>query len=213
MKEVLSSRFFKWSDRQAIKVIFEIPSYWWSRPFEYAWAIGFAGMHVVALDAACGIHHPFKFALFDICKKVCAVDIDPRINDEKAITEDIYNTFGPASVKLFNEKYRQMEMGMADIRSLPYKWSVFDRVFCISTLEHMDRDGRIMALREFKRVLKPDGLLLITADYPTLDPAIMAEEALNQGFAFAGDYDLKVPSNAISVGGELHCYRMALKIK
>jgi len=50
----------------------------------------------------------------------------------------------------------------ADIRRLPFGTSTFDIVYCISVLEHTD-DYDII-IQEFKRMLKPNGLFIVTFD-------------------------------------------------
>src|SRR5207237_2984057 len=40
----------------------------------------------------------------------------------------------------------------------------FDRIYCISTLEHLGKDEVTETLDEIRRVLKPDGLLILTVD-------------------------------------------------
>ena len=63
----------------------------------------------------------------------------------------------------------------ADVRELPFEDRAFDLVLCVSTLEHVGADNtaygldaeadgssRLTALRELRRVLAPDGRMLIT---------------------------------------------------
>ena len=63
----------------------------------------------------------------------------------------------------------------ADVRELPFDRGVFDLVLCVSTLEHVGADNtgyglaaetdggsRLGALRELRRVLSPQGRLLVT---------------------------------------------------
>lgn len=58
----------------------------------------------------------------------------------------------------------------ADIRKLPFPENFFDRVFCISVLEHIWKvpgrvaDNPMTAINELIRVLKPGGLLSVTTD-------------------------------------------------
>lgn len=73
------SRFFLKSDDFTEKFVFKLPKWWPSRPYEYSWAIKFADKNDVVLDAACGVNHPFKFKLIEICAEVHACDIDQRI--------------------------------------------------------------------------------------------------------------------------------------
>ena len=51
----------------------------------------------------------------------------------------------------------------ADIQKLHYGDSTFDKVVCISTLEHVIDDKA--GMKEMVRVLKPGGLLLLTTEY------------------------------------------------
>jgi SAM-dependent methyltransferase len=68
-----------------------------------------------------------------------------------------------------------METVTADVRELPFPDESFDQVLLLSTLEHVgadirlygldtetDAEGRYEALRELRRVLRPDGSLLVT---------------------------------------------------
>jgi SAM-dependent methyltransferase len=63
----------------------------------------------------------------------------------------------------------------ADVRSLPFEDHSFGQVLLVSTLEHIgadntvygigaehDENGRLQALRELRRVLRPGGSLLVT---------------------------------------------------
>jgi SAM-dependent methyltransferase len=68
-----------------------------------------------------------------------------------------------------------METIQADVRSLPFEDHSFAQVLLVSTLEHIgadntvygldaeeDDEGRVQALRELRRVLRPGGSLLVT---------------------------------------------------
>ena len=67
-----------------------------------------------------------------------AIDIAPM--------DPVFNTLGSAT--------------QADAARLPFSDSSFDAVFLFDVLEHIEDDGR--ALTEFRRVLKPDGGILLT---------------------------------------------------
>jgi SAM-dependent methyltransferase len=69
-------------------------------------------------------------------------------------------------------------MTRADVRHLPYADGTFDLIICISTLEHIgldntgygtagrqEEEGDVFTLREFSRVLAPDGRVLITVPF------------------------------------------------
>jgi SAM-dependent methyltransferase len=67
------------------------------------------------------------------------------------------------------------ETAVADARDLPFSDASFDQILLVSTLEHIgadnelygsqgarDETGRAEALRELRRILRPDGRLLVT---------------------------------------------------
>lgn len=55
----------------------------------------------------------------------------------------------------------------ADIMELPFEDNTFDKITCVSVIEHVQDDRK--ALKELIRVLKPGGRLIITTDYhPTI---------------------------------------------
>lgn len=57
-------------------------------------------------------------------------------------------------------------VGHLDARDLPYEDESFDRVVCVSTLEHVrpPEDGDIHVAREIGRVLRPGGRAVITLE-------------------------------------------------
>lgn len=78
-------------------------------------------------------------------------------------------------VDLASAEVPGLETVRADVRELPFEAASFDQVLLVSTLEHVgadttvygleaepDADGRLRALRELRRVLRPDGSLLVT---------------------------------------------------
>lgn len=48
---------------------------------------------------------------------------------------------------------------LMDVRNLAYTNNVFDGIWCSAVLLHLDRNDLITALKEFHRVLKPNGIL------------------------------------------------------
>ena len=66
-----------------------------------------------------------------------------------------------------------------DIRGTDFKANLFDRITCISTLEHIGVEGRykvkkdefgdIKAMKEMLRILKPGGRLVLTVPYGAKD--------------------------------------------
>ncbi len=143
--------FFKITDPSSSKVGgYCLPEKWWSRKYEYPWACQqiVAGERVV--DAGCGDIHPLKYILADAAKEAYAIDSDPA-----AIGEARKYAHKPA-----------LNYIVGDLRRMALKDESIDTLFCISTVEHLDRKAFAGSLREFLRVLRPGGRLVLTADLP-----------------------------------------------
>jgi len=145
-----------------------LPATWWSRPYEYAWAMSFCDPDAVALDAGCGVPHPFKVHLASACREAHACDTDPDAALVAALIPSLRFT-------------------LASVVDLPYRDGMFDRVFCVSTLEHLGPDGQAAAMREFARVLRPGGFVVLTVDAPTVAPGALLDLAVEAGLRPAGD--------------------------
>ncbi len=229
-----TSRFFNTDDHRIDKLIFDLPVTWWSRPYEYAWASEFAEAHDIALDAASGICHPFKFYLSDHCQEVYACDIDDRITSPLKILEEVTDIFGQEAANTLPERYlKQICYSKASLVNLPYKNNTFNKIYCISVIEHLDdclnkypilnklglanklcKRDIYYVLREFKRVLSDDGLVILTMDYPTININYLCKILEEVGLEFLMGADLDIPKNAIySVENNLYCFRAVLKKK
>ncbi|MFN7589750.1 MAG: methyltransferase domain-containing protein [Planctomycetota bacterium] len=207
------SRFVREGDACTSQFFFELPAVWWSRGHEYAWAQQFAGPEHVVLDAACGISHPLKFALAQHCRAAFACDLDARIVDPEAIVADIAADFGDAAARTFpREVMQRLERACCSITATPYAAGMFDRVFCISVLEHMPPADRAAALREFARIVRPDGLVVLTMDHPLVDLGEFVRLVAAAGLRFVGDVRLHVPPDALaSPDRRLRCFRALLQ--
>ena len=148
----MNNGFFKQSDPHIKELAgYQLPSDWWSRPWEYAWAMNYAEAGLVVADMGCGwMYRPFKDALAQVCKFVYAVDADKRLHQQ--------------------EQADNMSFVIGDItKNIPAIPSgQLDRVFCISVLEDLG-DMAAPALREFARCIKPDGKIILTFDEPYLE--------------------------------------------
>lgn len=118
---------------------------WW----EYA-----KGMHLtpgakIVLDAGSGFSL-FPLALAKTGKEVHSIDLgflDTRIWQAAKLGLPVYNY-------------------VATFQAPPFPDDYFDAVYCVSCLEHQKSLDEVhKALSEFKRVLRPGGLLYITIDY------------------------------------------------
>ena len=82
------------------------------------------------------------------------------------------------SITHARERYGQM-FEAADIASLPFDNASFDLVVCFETIEHLDDD--VGALRELRRVLADDGLLIIST--PNRDEYLVENEFHKREYA------------------------------
>lgn len=115
---------------------------WYEHFHRYTMALGFAeGKHV--LDAACGEGYG-SHVLAQKANSVVGVDVS-----ESAINHAQKN-------------YQQanLQFVKSNVLNMKFKDHSFDLVVSFETLEHLVEHDQLMA--EFKRVLKPDGMLLIS---------------------------------------------------
>jgi ubiquinone/menaquinone biosynthesis C-methylase UbiE len=214
----LTSRFILRDDPSCSTVAnVPLPSVWWSRPYEYLWAAQFAGPRFIVLDAACGISHPFKWHLGATCLTTWACDIDSGIANRTQMLEkskelgtEGYNV----SAQCINGK-NNVRFVQASITALPSFLPRFDRIFCISVLEHLPPADRQMALWEFSRTLMTNGLVIITIDYPLCSPEELLKMANNAGLTPAGPVTMGPPPESALFNSAygLYVYRCVLKRK
>jgi SAM-dependent methyltransferase len=70
-----------------------------------------------------------------------------------------------AALEAAGRRHPGLETVYADVRSLPFPDASYDAVFSNSTLDHFETlDDVAVALSELRRVLRPDGCLVITLD-------------------------------------------------
>lgn len=212
---IYDSRFFVEPDERAETIFFKLPFDWWSRFYEYHWASQFIHKDDVVLDAACGVCHPFKFYLADRCREVHACDVDARILNHEAILQDISAFFSPETAANMDLSYfAKVHLIQADLTKLPYENRKFDKVFCISVLEHMDEESMFKAFTEFTRVLKNDGLLILTFDFPDIQFPILKNAISQAGMDFYGNVSFERPPDALYSRFHpptLYCFRVVLK--
>lgn len=175
--------FFKTTDEYMEKLgdAILMTRLYWSRRYEYKFALKYVEANDVVLDAACGTYHPFKFALAERCKTYACDLEDAKINDKIIFTK-------------------------CNVADMPYQDAMFDKVFCISALEHMKKEIVSAAAQEFMRVLKPEGTLIVTIDCPLMDPQKLLEILNDTGFT-TGDSSFDTDNAITSLGG-LHCYHI-----
>lgn len=178
---------------------------------------GPGGLHVQtmwSLIRACGISHPFKFWLAEHCREVHACDWDERILSEEAIKLDIAADFGEHAIQdLPDSSLVRLHRAQANLAQLPYESGKFDRVFCISVLEHLDTGTMLRAFREFARVLKPKGQLIATFDVPEMRPDLLETIMAVTGLTIEDKLNVEEPDDAIwsdMYGTPIRCFRAVI---
>lgn len=116
--------------------------YWWATQLV-------SGKEV--LDAACGTGYGSRILSDAGAARVTGVDVSP---DAVEVTAACLGEEGSATV--------------ADICDLPFGDESFDLIVSLETIEHVAAGSK--AIAEFKRVLRPDGLLLVSSPNPAVYP-------------------------------------------
>lgn len=118
-----------------------------SKRWEYPWAMDRArlapGSRV--LDAGCGASI-FPIYLAKLGHRVTGLDLN--------VPEGLNQAHGV-----------EVDYCKGELTELPFEDGSFDAIFCISVIEHLGHQGAPAALAEMRRVLKPEGRLLVTTDY------------------------------------------------
>lgn len=172
--------YFKMTDPHADQIGgYRIDSDWWSRKYEYPWAIQYAVRDGFMADMGCGWWpRPFKMALADI-GMVYAVDVHKKVLEMP---------------ELFTLKHIHADF-TKPIRNLRN----MDVVFCISVLEDLS-DCVADALSTFRDVVREGGKIVVTFDvpfdddkptpkYPGLSLNKFGEAVDKAGLQFVGDCD------------------------
>lgn len=131
------------------------PLHQWSRQWEYPFmfaalsALVDVGHPVRILDAGSGM----TFFPYFLLEQFPALDIDCC---------DIDASLQALHAKIATAQARKPQFTTADMTALPYPDASFDAIYCVSVLEHIP--GRERVMKEFARVLKPRGSLVISFD-------------------------------------------------
>lgn len=124
----------------------------WSRQYELPWAIEATNLEKtdIVLDAGCG-YSALKFALAKRCKKVYGIDLSiPSLREARHMCAEL--------------ELENVELMYADISTFKTDL-LFDKIFCISVLEHgLDSDSILNCITNMKSLLKPGGSLIISLD-------------------------------------------------
>ena len=122
---------------------YKIPLGWWSRRYEYPWAGSWSATGETVADMGCGAKfRPLKHYLARRNTVVYGVD------------------FLPSKEPVLPKNFVALAEDFTTKTSIA--GNSIDRLFCISTLEEVKNIE--MALVEFKRVLTPGGIMVLTLD-------------------------------------------------
>jgi len=175
---------FPWSAKQ-----FEAPCLYVSRMWEYPYAILAAELKagMQCADIGCGTT-PFSIYLSESTGKNCVTGFDP----DEIEGSNLHSTFG-ANKKLLES------LGIRYLRNDMTKLEVpdesFDRVFCISVLEHIEEPSVWQTgINEMVRILKPGGRLILTMDMGIGLPLTNTYDIVKQsGLPLFGGFNFRWP--------------------
>lgn len=164
------------------------------------------------------------------CCEVHACDIDDRILSINEVEKEITEVFGKEALKQIPGKYlREIHYKKCSITKLPYEEKKFNKIYCISVLEHLNdtynkwpamysikildkflKKDIYLTLKEFNRTLKDDGLIFLTFDYPRINFTYLKKILPDIGLKFADEVYFDIPKNALKYH-ELFFFRAVLK--
>lgn len=187
---------------------FEIPDTWWSRGFEYAWALSFplAANWVVADMGAGGQYRPLKDGLAKKVRAVTAIDAD----------EKLFETPKADNVLHICSTFEKLHEAL-------YEDELFDAIFCISVLEDVVSVSEVLG--QFKRCLKPSGKMYITFDspfdihtpcefYPGMNMSIFLDALRDNDLDFVGNLSMvKGPNTLVHSQFNLCVFHAVLEYK
>lgn len=200
-----NNAFFKVTDPTTpIVDNFQIPDGWWSRPHEYAFALQFAGEGLRVADMGTGwTYRPLRYELAHRCEFVYAVDTDHRVMQQP----------GARNLMILTGNFsHQVNIDAGSM----------DRVFCVSVLEDIGT-GIGAALREFARLIQPEGRIVLTMDsqydmarpfpvvYPGVNIDVFLRDVALAGLAFDGPVNLDKTGALVHEEWNLCCFHCVLR--
>lgn len=153
------------------------------RKFEYPWAVRHSHLKPddIILDAGSGVSL-FHFFLAKYCKKVVSYNHPGMVDAFK----DFIDKARVGWLKTPDgASYSKIDFVGGDLKNMNYSDDYFDKVYCISVVEHAKEEERPFIIKELFRVLKPNGILILTVDVPvTLKDS---EDTKHRNLTFSGE--------------------------
>lgn len=143
------------------------------------------------LDFGSGVTY-FPFYLSSLNYHITATDIDPLCERDFNKAIDVY--------KHNNKVSGSIEFNIFDTKRLPFDNECFDACYCISVIEHIYENNASpeSSISEIYRVLKPDGIFLLTVDIDKNGTSELSPEHYNEFKKILLDYfDYEVPEKVI----------------
>ena len=197
----------------------------WSREWEYPWAIINSELNYThkLLDCGCGGSPLVPYIVNNF--GCTANGIDLNYGEDLVPNQEGYIARGKilcslrrvfVNPSIFTENRYSIQQG--SIASMPYEDNSFDRVYCISVIEHLESEEMgIKSIKEMARVLRPGGRLLVTMDHTSYMDHVntwcigqYAKIIEWSGLELMGNYDFSVPSEE-EVNGLYHVLGFVLK--
>jgi 2-polyprenyl-3-methyl-5-hydroxy-6-metoxy-1,4-benzoquinol methylase len=168
----------------------------WSRRWEYPWAILAADLRpgLRALDAGCGASPLLRWLASEWSGlSLYGVDKGPETHDATTWKVKLLQTLGYVPIEGFHPGLdHRIQLRQESITQMSFQNGFFDRVFCISVIEHLALEERGQAMSEMARVLKPGGRLLVTVDLPPDDSRAAEGIVEASGLQLLGSLDYSV---------------------
>jgi len=96
------------------------------------------------LDVGCSQGYVERYLLIGKVKRVMGIDIDRQ------------------AIKYAQKKDGSEYYICCNSKKLPFSDQEFDKVLCLDTLEHVDKEDEEKTISEIRRVLRPNGLLVLS---------------------------------------------------
>lgn len=169
------------------------PQMYASRMWEYTYAIISSKVKANdrCLDVGCGMSAFTVYLKDHVGARVVGTDPDFIKGSIK------YKGHGVSQEFL---KKTGLKIVRAGMEKLPFKTDSFDKVFCLSVIEHVSEDVAYLGIQEMARVLKPGGVLILTVDTNLKSNLVQPLNLIwNSGLIPVGKIDIKWPEKRFGI--------------